>query len=219
MDVEREEVASLCVDEWLDSQLCREFERLNGGAPLQVIKIKGRFEDTGKVLESQLLEIPDESYVLLLLHNSVGLNGATFRIDHRVIIDRADRLRKRFIRVWHGKLDLGEYELDLGFSHFPRYGIVHLQMLSLGREDAMHLRGKGYMSRTFDKVASIVRKHFPNTSVSAHCLGDVGEHLYEKHFQQKPLSAQIERSKVREVIRPYEGEKGRLLIGEVRKRH
>lgn len=216
---ERTDVATLSIDEWLDTELCREFVELNGKAPLHVIKIKGRFEETWQALKSQLEDIQGDDYVLLLLHNQVGLNGATYRVDHRIIIDRASQLRNRFIRVWHGKQDLGEYELDLGFSYFPKHKVVHIQMLSLGRAEALHLRGKGYISRTFDKLASIVRVNFPTASVSAHCLGEIGEYLFEKHFRQKPLSAGIERSRIRDVVRPFEGERGRLLIGEVKLHH
>lgn len=138
----------LCVSRWIAPDLWAHFTASNGGREPIVVKVVGRFEDTCLKLEESLRSIDDGELVCVMLHSSVGRERGQSRFDHRLVIDKAAFLKQRYIKFWHGKVDYGEYQLELGFSFYADRTTVHIHTVSFGKGRECKWRGRGLMSRT-----------------------------------------------------------------------
>lgn len=207
----------LCVTRWIAPDLWAHFTATNSGKEPVVLRVVGRFEDTCLKLEEALQSVDDTELVCVLLHSSLCRDGAGSRLDHRLVIDQASFLKQRYIKFWHGKVDYGEYQLELGFSFYADRGTVHIHTVSFGKGRESKWRGRGLMSRTFGNLVKLIEQYYAGYDITAVTVSGAGEHWFRKYFQAERLASQVERLSVKEYVFVGDHNSHNLMRGKIRR--
>lgn len=207
----------LCVSRWIAPDLWAHFTATNTGQEPKVVRVVGAFEDTCLKLKEALLPIDDRQLVCVILHSCVGSNGSRVRLDHRLVVDSAAFLKTRYLKFWHGKVDFGEYQLELGFSYYADRQAVHIHTVSFGKGRDSAWRGRGLMSRTFSNMVGLIEEYYGGSTITAVAVSGAGEHWFRKYFEARPLASRIEQMRVKEYVFVNDHNDPNIMQGMVRK--
>ncbi|MBI4970439.1 MAG: metallophosphoesterase, partial [Candidatus Omnitrophica bacterium] len=171
----RDFLAFTDVKDWVGEEMWKVFTSVNG-APPRVLHLAGTVDDlaenTGPMsLKQNLAKIPDNKFVLLIMHNQFREH----ELRHVIAFDLAKELKQpdKLATLLYAEPFLGQFEFLLLLSAKDKASLsgkntLWLHRISFGKDFIPpSLRGQGIVSGTFQKIAGILEKQYPAWTIAA----------------------------------------------------
>jgi hypothetical protein len=208
-------VEGLGARDWIADKLWSHFKKLNGGKEPRIISVSADQEEIFDSLKKGLRNVTDDEYVFVMLHSDVK-DKADSRTDHRLVFDKAGKIKERYGLLCIGKVALGEYEFQLGFTSYRDSQTIGFHDISIGLGPFSSYRGMGLTSETFAKFAQNLRKFFGGYEIQTVAQDEATEHWFnDKGFFNDVhyVTSDEEFQRLKLAIDPWDYDK--VLFGRI----